>query len=147
MAFWVAHQRWRFVVSAGMLAPAKLALQASETLTGGAVDLMRIPLNLTAGYAVKAGPLEVGPALGLAFDLLRLEGQGLEDPQTALRANTGFLVAGDLQLRILPQFLGVLRVGLSWFPRAYDLSVDRAGRLGRTPRTWFSGSLGFGWQI
>ena len=144
---WVAHRGWRFVLSAAVLASAELELASSETLTGGAVDLMRMPFNLTAGYALRAGPVEVGPALGLAFDLLRLEGVGVEDPQTELRANTGFLVAGDLQVRILPQLSGVVRVGMSWFPRAYDLSVDRAGRLGRTPRLWFSATAGFGWQI
>ncbi len=144
---WVAHGGWRFVLSAGVLAPAELELAPSETLTGGTVDLMRMPFNLTAGYALRAGPIDVGPALGLAFDLLRIEGVGVEAPRTELRANTGFFAAGDLQVRLLPQLIGILRVGLSWFPRAYDLSVDRAGRLGRTPRLWLSATAGLGWQI
>jgi hypothetical protein len=142
----VVRDDWRFLVSAALLAPAEFELAESGG-ERGSVELWRMPASVSAGYRLRAGPFEVGPALGLAVDVLRLRGQGVDDPQTELRANPGFLLAADLHLPFTRRLSASLRLGLSWFPRAYDLSLEPGGRVGQTPRLWFGGHLGLGFEL
>jgi hypothetical protein len=143
---WLGLGALRLDASAGALSPAEVQLDARPDIRGS-VALMRIPLTASASYLLRAGPLAFGPALGLALDLLRLRGQGVERPQTELRVNPGAFAAVDADLRLTPALSTTLRVALSAFPRAYDLSVDPDGRLARTPRLWLSASLGLAWQV
>jgi hypothetical protein len=143
---WLGLGTLRLEAGAGALSPAQVQLDARADIRGS-VGVMRIPLTASASYLLRAGPLAFGPALGLALDLLRLRGEGLERPQTELRVNPGAFAAADAHMRLTPALSTALRVALSAFPRAYDLSVDPEGRLARTPRLWLSASLGLAWQV
>lgn len=145
-ALWLGLGALRLDAGVGGLSPAQVELDARAGVQGS-VALMRIPLTASASYLWRAGPLAFGPALGLAVDLLRLRGEGVERPQTELRVNPGGFAAADAHLRLTPALSTVLRVALAAFPRAYDLSVDPEGRFARTPRLWLSASLGIAWQV
>jgi hypothetical protein len=143
---WLGLGALRLEAGAGALSPAEVQLDARPDIRGS-VALTRIPLTASASYLLRAGPLAFGPALGLVLDLLRLRGERVERPQTELRVNPGAFAAADAHLRLTPALSTTLRVALSAFPRAYDLSVDPEGRLARTPRLWLSASLGLAWQV
>jgi hypothetical protein len=146
-AVWVGQRGLRFGFSAALLASAELPLGPNADGVRGSVKLTRLPLALSASYLLEAGPFAIGPVLGLGIDLLRLRGSGVIDPQTELRANPGALLGVDTLCHFSPALLGVLRLSFSVFPRAYDLSVEPAGRLGTTPQLWLGAILGLGWQI
>ncbi len=143
---WLGAGAFHFDAGAGALSPAEVELEARDGASGS-VALMRIPLTFSASYLLRVGAVAFGPVLGLGVDLLRLRGQDVTRPQTELRINPGALAAVDAHLRFTPELSVLLRVGVSAFPRAYDLSVDPQGRLGSTPRAWLSGSLGVQWQV
>lgn len=146
-AIWLGQRRLRFGFSAALLASTELPLGPNADGLRGSVDLTRLPLALSASYLLEAGPFEIGPVLGLGVDLLRLHGRDVIDPQTELRANPGALLGADVLCRLSPALLGVVRLSFTVFPRAYDLTVDPAGRLGTTPQLWLGAILGLGWQI
>ena len=143
---WLAHGSLHFAVSVAMLAATEVGL-ASTGGIDGSVELARFPLTLSASYLWRAGPFELGPALGLSADFVRLRGVGVPRPQTELRFSPGALAAAEVHLRLTSALLGVLRAGLTAFPRAYALRVEPAGQLARTPRLWLSASLGIEWQL
>jgi hypothetical protein len=143
---WLTTGAFRFEVSAGVLAPADIDLRSRSSVSGS-VSLLRVPASASASYLLRAGAFRFGPALGLALDVLQMSGKDLPDPQRALRVNPGGLVALDAHARLGREWLGLLRLSLSAFPRAYDLAVDRAGKLGSTPRLWLGATLGFEYQI
>lgn len=143
---WLTAGDFRFELSAGALAPADIDLQTQSSVNG-AVALLRLPLSLSASYLLRAGAFRFGPALGLALDVLRMHGKNLPDPQTELRVNPGGLAALDAHARLGREWLALLRLSLSAFPRAYDLAVDRAGKLGSTPRLWLGATLGIEYQF
>jgi hypothetical protein len=143
---WLTVRDFRFELSAGALAPTDIDLQ-TQSGVNGAVALLRLPLSASASYLLRAGAFRFGPALGIALDVLRLRGKNLPDPQAALRLNPGGLAALDAHARLGREWLALVRLSLSAFPRAYDLAVDRAGKLGSTPRIWLGATLGIEYQF
>lgn len=143
---WLTTGAFRFELSAGVLAPTDIDLQAQSNVNG-AVALLRLPVSASASYLLRAGAFRFGPALGIALDVLSLRGKNLPDPQTALRLNPGGLAALDAHARLGREWLALLRLSLSAFPRAYDLAVDRAGKLGATPHLWLGATLGIEYQF
>jgi hypothetical protein len=143
---WLTAGDFRFELSAGALAPTDIDLQ-TQSGVNGAVALLRLPLSASASYLLRAGAFRFGPALGIALDVLRLHGKNLPDPQTAMRINPGGLAALDAHARLGREWLALLRLSLSAFPRAYELAVDRADKLGSTPRLWLGATLGIEYQF
>lgn len=140
---WLGHGALRFALTVGVLSPARVSLAPEPS----AVSLLRIPVLASAEYVLRFGPVELGPALGIALDVLRLRGLSLERAQTALRLNPGLLLAADAGLRVSSALLVRLRAHATGFARAYDLRVEPLGPLGRTPRLWLGTSLGLDWQL
>lgn len=132
---------FRFELSAAITAPLELELTPSADVRGR-VELMRVPLALTASYLLRLGAVELGPAVGLALDVLHIEGQGVERPQTELRLGAGILLAAEAHLWLTPRIGLLTRAQMRAFPKAYRLAVDPEGTLGETPRVWLSGLLG-----
>lgn len=133
----------RFELSLGVLAPIELELETRDDIRAR-VRLLRVPLALTASYLLRASAFELGPVLGLALDLLHIEGdgEGVERPQTELRMSPGVLAGADAQLWI-SRYVGlVLRLQMRAFPMVYRFEVEPLGRLGEVPRLWLSGQLG-----
>jgi hypothetical protein len=138
---WLGLDAFHLALVVGALSTAEIELPARNGVAGS-VELTRFPFNASASYLLRAGPLSLGPALGVGFDLLHLRGAGVERPQTELRLNPGGLVAADLHLALASGLSLFMRFALNAFPRAYDLSVDPEGRFAGTPRLWLSGDLG-----
>ena len=134
---------FRFELGAGVLAPIELELDPRDDIRGRA-RLLRVPLALTASYLLRLWSFELGPTLGLALDVLHIEGggEGIERPQTELRLSPGLLAGADLHLW-LSRYVGlVLRLQTRAFPVVYRFEVEPAGSLGEAPRLWLSGQLG-----
>jgi hypothetical protein len=145
LGVWGGHASMRFALTAAILTMTRIALGASGDVRGS-VELMRLPLHLTASYLFHAGPLALGPSLGLELDLLRIHGAGVDRPQTAWRIDPGVSAAADLHLQLAAAWSLALRLGVSALARAYDLSLDPTGPLGKTPRLWLSAGLGLEWR-
>jgi hypothetical protein len=143
---WLQHRGLRLALTTAVVASTAVDLEPTGAVRGS-VALMRLPLVLSASYLWSAGRLQLGPTLGLDVDVLRLRGVDVVRPQTALRVNPGVLVGADANVRLTSALSGVLRLGLDVFPRAYNLSVDPIGRLGRTPRLWLGAELGLAWRF
>jgi hypothetical protein len=141
---WFARESWRLAFHAAVLAPADVGLEAAPGVSGD-VGLLRVPLVGSAAYLFAADTVEIGPALGLELDVLRMRGQGVERPETELRLNPGAMVGAVMRARLSHAFSALLRLSLSAFPRAYELTVDPSGQLGATPRLWLGAALGVGW--
>jgi hypothetical protein len=144
LGFFLGQHAFFVGLDVGLLSPAEVALQERGALSP-TVALLRLPIVLAASYRPRLGDFSLGPSAGLALDLLRLQGENVERPQTELRVNPGVFGAAELGWHFAPSLLATLRLGLSAFPRAYDLSVDPEGPLGRTPQLWLSAGLGLGW--
>ena len=142
---WLALEAWRFAFHAAVLAPADVGLEAAPGVSGD-VALLRVPLVWSAAYLFEADALELGPALGLELDVLRMRGQGVERPETELRVNPGAAVGAVVRAPLGSALSAMFRLSLSGFPRAYRLKVDPSGQLGGTPRWWFGATLGVGWS-
>jgi hypothetical protein len=137
------HAPFRFELGAGVLAPIELELDPRDDIRGRA-RLLRVPLALTASYLLRLSSFELGPTLGLAIDVLHIEGEGegIERPQTGIRLSPGLLAGADLHLWI-SRYVGLLlRLQMRAFPMVYRFEVEPAGRLGEAPRLWLSGQLG-----
>jgi hypothetical protein len=132
---------FRFELSAAVLAPIELRLTPRDDVRGR-VDLVRIPLALTTSYLVRIGDFELGPLLGLALDVLHMKGQGVERPQTELRLSPGVALGAAAHLWLSPRIGLVFQAQMRAFPRAYRLTVEPAGALGRTPGIWVGAQLG-----
>ena len=137
----VGYGALRFDADLGVVAATEIALDQRAGVRGS-VALTRVPLTLSATLAARLGALALGPTLGAAFELLYLRGRDVLRPQSGLRFNPGALLALDARLALTPVWGLGLRLGASGFPRAYDLTVDPAGTLGRTPRWWLHARLG-----
>lgn len=143
VALFYVHAPLRFELGAGVLAPVELELDPRDDIRGRA-RLLRMPLALTASYLMRLSSFEVGPTLGLALDVLHMEGagEGIERPETGLRLSAGVLAGADVHLW-LSRYVGlVLRLQMRAFPMLYRFEVEPAGRLGQAPRLWLSGQLG-----
>jgi hypothetical protein len=136
-----ASAPFRFELSASVLAPIELALAPRDDVRGR-VDLTRAPLALTASYLLRLGDVELGPLLGLAADVLHMEGQGVERPQTELRLSLGVALGACAHLWINRHIGLLFQVQMRAFPRAYRLAVEPTGALGETPRIWLGAQLG-----
>jgi hypothetical protein len=143
---WLGRGALRLDFLAGILAPTRIALTPRNGVHGS-VDLLRLPLTLSASYLLRTAAVAVGPTLGLDLDVLRLRGVDLFHPETALRVNPGLLVGVDARAQLSAGLALALRLQLDGFPRAYALSVDKLGRLGQTPRLWLGASLGLQWRL
>lgn len=132
---------FRFELSAAVLAPIELAL-APRADVRGRVDLMRVPLALTASYVVRIGAFELGPLLGLALDVLHMKGQGVERPQTELRLSPGIALGAAAHLWLSRRIGLVFQAQMRAFPRAYRLTIEPTGALGETPRVWLGAEVG-----
>jgi hypothetical protein len=132
---------FRFELSAAVLAPIALALTPRDDVRGR-VDLMRVPLGLTASYLLRVGAFELGPLLGLALDVLHMKGQGVARPQTELRLSAGVVLGASVHLWISRHIGLFLQAQMRAFPRAYRLAVEPTGALGQTPRVWLGAQLG-----
>jgi hypothetical protein len=142
---WLVSGPLRFAFHAALLAPADVGLEPAPGVSGD-VALLRAPLVWSAAYLFAADALELGPALGLELDVLRMHGQGLERPGTELRVNPGALLGAVVRAPLGSAFSAMLRLGLSAFPRSYRLNVEPSGQLGGTPRLWFGATLGLGFR-
>ncbi len=142
-AMFYVRAPFRFELGAGVLAPVELELDPRDDIRGRA-RLLRVPLALTASYLLRLSSFELGPTLGLALDVLHIEGQGegIERPQTELRVSPGLLAGADAHLWLSRYFGLVLRVQMRAFPMVYRFEVEPAGRLGEAPRLWLSAQLG-----
>jgi hypothetical protein len=132
---------FRLELSASVLAPIELALTPRDDVRGR-VDLMRVPLALTASYLLHLGDVELGPLLGLAVDVLHMEGQGVERAQSELRLSLGVVLGAAAHLWISRHIGMLFQVQMRAFPRAYRLAVEPTGALGETPRIWLGAQLG-----
>jgi hypothetical protein len=141
-----AFAPFRLELNAAALAPLPLALSPRDGIRGG-VELMRIPFGVAASYRLRLRDVHVGPIAGLAFDLLHIEGSGVERPQTDVRLNLGALFGADLRLAVGSDVGLLVRLQMRFFPKSYRLVVDPTGRLGETPSVWLSGQLGVEWRL
>lgn len=132
---------FRFELSAAVLAPIELELTPRDDVRGR-VDLMRVPLALTASYLLRLGDIELGPLLGLALDVLHMKGQGVERPQSELRLSAGVVLGAAAHLWITRHIGLLFHAQMRAFPRAYRLAVEPTGALGETPRVWLGAQLG-----
>ena len=144
---WLERAWFRVDVTAGVLAPIQIPLRAVEG-TRPSISLLRVPLRLSASCQWELGGVRLGPELGLAVDLMRIRGEGAENPRTELRGNVGLLLAANLRIGLSDRWSLGLSVGLEALARAYDLEVGPANtQLGRTPRLWLFAGLGLEWRL
>jgi hypothetical protein len=136
-----ALSSFRFELSAAVLAPIEVTLEPRPDVRGR-VQLMRVPLSLSAGFLMSAGAFQLGPTLGFVLDVLHIEGQGVTRPQSELRLSSGLLLAADLHLWVSERVGLWVRPQMQMFPKAYKLVVDPQGALGETPQLWIGAQLG-----
>jgi hypothetical protein len=120
----------------------KVALPLSPGDPGGHVELLRAPLGASVGYVWRASRFALEPRLGLALDLLRVQGRELHEAARELRANAG--VSAGLLGRVLLGHQLALFAGVdgAWFPYSYEVRVEPAPRTAHTPSVWLAGQLG-----
>lgn len=142
-ALFYTRAPFRFELGAGVLAPIDLELDARDDIRGRA-RLLRVPLALTASYLLRLSSFELGPTLGLALDVLHIEGEGLgiERPQTGLRLSAGLLAGADIHLWLSRDVGLLIRLQMRVFPMVYRFEVEPVGTLGQAPRLWLGGQLG-----
>ncbi|HKP63020.1 MAG TPA: hypothetical protein VJV78_40065 [Polyangiales bacterium] len=147
IGLWIELGAWRFAFDAGALLGVPIALESDPTLDVGSAQLVRMPLSWSATYFLELGPFAFGPALGLALDVLYLQGSEPVEPHTGVRANLGGLASVDIRLRASSHISVLLRTGLSLFPRAYALGVAPLGQVGETPTLWLGANLAIAWRF
>jgi hypothetical protein len=147
LGLWLEHAWLRIDFSAGAQAPIQIPLSPLNG-TRPSISLLRVPLRASASCQWEFGRIRVGPALGLALDVLRIRGEGAENPRTELRGNLGLVVAANLRVRLNDTWSLGLSIGLEALARAYELEVGPANALlGKTPRLWLSAGLGLEWRL
>jgi hypothetical protein len=143
---WLARERLRFGLGAAVLAPVALP-PLRKSVAPGSAELMRAPLSLSVGYWFRAAQFQFGPSVGLALELMRMRGLAVERPQTALRVAPALTLAGEARWVVAPRWALALRLGVAALARRYELSVEPAGALARTPRFWLEAGLGIDWTL
>jgi hypothetical protein len=98
-------------------------------------------------YLFAAGRFGLGPAVGMAVDVLRVAGEDVERAQTAVRASFGGFAALEARARLGAELEAVLRLNVRAFPKAYTLAVPPEGALGETPKLWLGANIGLGWRF
>lgn len=147
LGVWLEYAWFRVDLSAGAQAPLQIPLRAVEA-TRPSISLLRVPLRLSASCQWELGRIRVGPSLGLAVDLLRIRGEGAENPRTELRGNLGLSLAANLRIRLSDHWSLGLSIGVEALARAYELEVGPTNTLlGKTPRLWLSAGLGVEWRL
>jgi hypothetical protein len=102
------------------------------------------PMDLGLSLAQRVSSWEVELDLGLAANLLLVEGQGqaLDATQQASRLEVGGRVGA--QVRYWASKHAGIWGGMfvTYFPEPYSLQVEGIGKVGQTPSGWIGGSLG-----
>lgn len=102
------------------------------------------PMDLGLSLAQRVSSWEVELDLGLAANLLLVEGQGqaLDSTQQASRLELGGRVGA--QVRYWASEHAGIGGGMfvSYLPEPYSLQVEGIGTVGQTPSAWIGGSLG-----
>ncbi len=106
------------------------------TLASVPVHVQRFPLALgvVAARNLRAG-WRVGANVGAALELLRIQGQGLDTTQPALRFDAGARIGVSLRLPTAWRgWAPAMTVHGEYFPRAYQIDVAPLGTIGSLGR-------------
>jgi hypothetical protein len=125
----------------------KVALPLTPAEPGGSAELWRIPLALSVGYVWHAARFALEPRLGLAVDLLRMRGLGVDRSEPALRANAGAELGLFGRVFLGPRLALFAGLAGSWFPRAYALRIEPTPRRAYSPKVWLAGQLGLEFML
>lgn len=137
---WLRWQRYRLELSAG--GTGKVELPLSPSAPGGKAELLRVPFTITASVLWRVSRFELGPSLGLALDLLRLQGAGLAESDAGFRLNAGGYLGLNAHLLLSGRVSLVGAITSSLFPSSYTMQVEPAQRSATTPHVWLSAQLG-----
>lgn len=135
---------WIYSASTGVIAPARLELEA-RTAGGGHVELLRVPTQLGVTWARQGRRVEVGPLLAVAGDVLVLRGRGLDANDRATRFDPGAALGAVLRARAGAHAWAFSTLTAAGYPARYRLRVEPAGTAGRVPHWWFGLGLGLAW--
>jgi hypothetical protein len=106
------------------------------TLASVPVRVQRFPLALgvVATRTLRAG-WRVGADVGAAIELLRIQGQGLDTSEPALRFDVGARIGVSLRLPTAWRgWAPAVTVHGEYFPRAYQIDVAPLGTIGSLGR-------------
>ena len=140
LELWMRRGIWKLGLSAAVMGRTELAITPSEP--GGRVALLRLPARLYVGPMWRVSRFELGPALALALDVLRAQGQGLAENADLWRVNLGAELALQTQLILTETWSISGLLGGTYYPRSYDLTVGPNERSAHTPHFWLTAQLG-----
>jgi hypothetical protein len=137
---WLQRELLLVGVRLGGAGESELPLTPGEA--GGHADLLRLPAVVYAGLLWPISRWQLGPSLGLALDVLRGRGRGLDSSASVWRANLGAYVALQAQVSLTDWLSLAALVSGSFYPRSYRLRVKPDDRYADTPKIWLTGQLG-----
>ena len=138
----VGRRAWGVAGTVGILAPTESVVSSIT------VRQQRFPASLSvlARHALSDRAALTGAA-GVALVPFTIRGEGLATSQPATRLDAGFRLAGAVELRMAPRFVGFFALHAEYFPRAYDLNVDPSGGIGLTSRLWIGAAVGAAFDL
>jgi hypothetical protein len=142
---WLELSALRLALSAALMG--KVALPLSPREPGGSAELWRVPLAANVGYLWRASRFALAPSLGIALDVLRMQGRGLGQSEHALRVNVGVDLELLASVSLRDRLALLASVSGAWFPRGYELRVEPAPRRAEAPELWLAGQLGIAFML
>ncbi len=130
---------WGLELGAGGQAPIDLAWGGHQA------RMLRFPLDLSLRGALRGPRVTASAALGPAFAIFHLRGEGAGVPVVDGGTRLDLGVRAAVSLQVLPdaRVSPFLTLHLSLWPRPYSAMVDPIGQVGTTPQVWLGATLGF----
>jgi hypothetical protein len=140
LELWLRRELLLIGVRVGAAGESKLAV--TPHTAGGHASLLRLPGSIFAGLLWPISRWQLGPSLGLAFDLLRARGRGLVGNDSIWRANLGAYLGLQAQVSLTDRLSLAALLSGSFYPRSYKLRVEPDNRHADTPNIWLAAQLG-----
>jgi hypothetical protein len=117
-------------------------LQGPLQFEVASADAWWIPIDLAAGFAAEARPVELGVEVGPSVSILSIMGENLKQARRQIRVELGGRLSLWSRFWFSKQFAAFLAVEAVARPMPHVLDIDPRGSIGELPALWLGASAG-----